>query len=111
MKSLNRRDFLKASVLGGVALTLPVSRKLTWPPIPAGEEYKARVSLITGDNRAQMAFEALKPFSAQIKKAIGNKRVLIKPNNVSIDRQLSATHVDSMEGILEFLKLIGKDSN
>ncbi len=34
--------------------------------------------------------------------------MVIKPNNVAIDIQLSATHADCLEGILEFLKSIGK---
>jgi uncharacterized protein (DUF362 family) len=66
------------------------------------------VALTTGDNRADMAFRALKPFSKQIAQAIGKKRVVLKPNNVSIDIPLCATHVDTLEGILEFMKSIGK---
>ena len=37
--------------------------------------------------------------------------MVIKPNNVAIDNQLSATHADCIEGILEFLKSIGKTGN
>ena len=37
--------------------------------------------------------------------------MVIKPNNVAIDNQLSATHADAIEGILEFLKSIGKTAN
>jgi uncharacterized protein (DUF362 family) len=37
--------------------------------------------------------------------------VVIKPNNVAIDIPLSATHADCLEGILEFLKSIGKLEN
>jgi uncharacterized protein (DUF362 family) len=37
--------------------------------------------------------------------------VVIKPNNVAIDNQLCATHAGCMEGILEFLKSIGKLEN
>jgi uncharacterized protein (DUF362 family) len=33
---------------------------------------------------------------------------VVKPNNVAVDIQLSATHADCLEGILEFLKSIGK---
>jgi uncharacterized protein (DUF362 family) len=55
-----------------------------------------------------MAFRALKPFTKQIAQAIGKKRVVLKPNNVSIDIPLCATHVDTLEGILEFMKSIGK---
>jgi uncharacterized protein (DUF362 family) len=69
------------------------------------------VALTTGSNRADLAFRALQPYSKQVKAAIGKKRVVIKPNNVSIDIQLASTHADTLEGILEFLKSIGKLQN
>jgi uncharacterized protein (DUF362 family) len=68
----------------------------------------SRVTLTTGNDRADMAFRSLKPFAREIAQAIGSHRVVIKPNNVAIDVPLSATHADSLEGILEFLKSIGK---
>ncbi len=74
-------------------------------------EAAARVSLTTGDNRADMAFRALQPFSNEIARAIGDRRVVLKPNNVSIDLPLCATHVDTLEGVLEFLKSINKLGN
>jgi uncharacterized protein (DUF362 family) len=69
------------------------------------------VAISTGDNRADMAFRALKPYSKQIKEAIGKRRVVLKPNMVSTEVPLCATHVDTMEGILEFLKSIKKLDN
>jgi len=74
-------------------------------------EYTSKVSLTTGDHRAEMTFQGLKPFSRQIKNAIGTKRVLIKPNNVMMDRPLTSSHVDTLEGILEFLYSIGVKEN
>jgi uncharacterized protein (DUF362 family) len=74
-------------------------------------EALSKVALTTGDNRADLVFRALKPFSEQIKKGIGKRRVILKPNNVIIDSQLAATHVDTLEGILEFLKSIGVTKN
>ena len=71
----------------------------------------ASVALTTGNNRADIAFRALEPFAKQISRAIGNRRVVLKPNNVSIDIPLSSTHVDTLEGILEFLKSIKKLDN
>ncbi len=58
-----------------------------------------------------MVFRALKPFSKQIKQAIGNRRVVLKPNNVLIYVPLACTHVETLEGILEFLKSINKINN
>jgi uncharacterized protein (DUF362 family) len=108
---MNRRHFLKSSVMGGIALAIPYGYKPDNFYRKSETNYTSQVSLTTGDHRADMAFRALKPFSEQIKKAIGNKRVVIKPNNVLIDRQLAATHVDHMEGILEFLKSTGITEN
>ncbi len=68
----------------------------------------SRVALTAGNDRANLAFKALEPFSKEIAAAIGNKRVILKPNNVQINVPLSATHADNLEGILEFLKSIGK---
>ncbi|MBR9997372.1 MAG: DUF362 domain-containing protein, partial [Cyclobacteriaceae bacterium] len=111
MEILKRRHFLKASALGGMAMTLPFGHRWDHFSTESARKTTSRIALTTGDHRADMAFQALKPFSEQIRKAIGNKRVVIKPNNVMIDRQLAATHVDSMEGILEFLKSIGVTEN
>jgi uncharacterized protein (DUF362 family) len=68
----------------------------------------SRVALTTGDNRTNNIFQGLKVFEKEIRDAIGNRRVIVKPNNVSTTIQLAASHVDSLEGILEFLKSIGK---
>ena len=70
-----------------------------------------RVALFHGDDRADIAFRALEVHEQAVRRAIGNRRVVIKPNNVAIDKQLSATHAGCLEGILEFLKSIGKLQN
>jgi len=75
------------------------------------EQFSASVAITSGDNRADLVFRALQPYSRQIKRAIGNRRVILKPNNVSIKVPLCATHVDTMEGVLEFLKSIRKLDN
>ncbi len=113
----SRRGFLKTSIVGGVAaLALPSWRSsaqvASAPSAPAGGGgTRSRVALTTGRDRADNTFRALKTFQDEIRQAIGNRRVIIKPNNVSIDTQLAATHVESLEGILEFLKSIGKLEN
>ena len=63
----------------------------------------SRVSLAGGNDRADIAFKSLEPFKDEIAAAIGNKRVILKPNNVIINVPLCATHADNLEGILEFL--------
>ena len=47
----------------------------------------------------------------EIARAIGEKPVVIKPNLVAIDQQLAATPARGVEGILEFLRSIGKHRN
>lgn len=110
MTTFNRRNFLKTSIMGGVAVTYlnPLS-SVTSVLNPQGSS--ASVGLTTGNNRADLAFRALQPFSNQIRQAIGDKRVVIKPNNVSVNAQLSSTHADTLEGVLEFLKSINKLNN
>jgi uncharacterized protein (DUF362 family) len=111
LNQTSRRHFLKSSLLGGAAAlsapwTLP--RAAGADPVVPAHRAVSRVALTAGDDRADLAFQGLKAFGPSISAAIGNKRVLIKPNNVSISNQLSASHAQNLEGILEFLKAIGK---
>ncbi|HUX58613.1 MAG TPA: DUF362 domain-containing protein [Bacteroidales bacterium] len=110
MTAINRRNFLKTSIIGGLALAYARPFEAFASPVQLND-FDARVALTTGDNRADLAFRALQPFSKEVASAIGNKRVVLKPNNVSIDLPLCATHVDTLEGILEFLKSIEKLDN
>jgi len=68
----------------------------------------SRVAVMHGDDRRENIFRALRVFEKQIARDIADRLVVIKPNNVAIDIQLSATHAGAIEGILEFLKSIGK---
>jgi uncharacterized protein (DUF362 family) len=108
---LNRRHFLKAVGAGG--LTLAIGRQLFGSPgsplVPKGKLYQntvgqAKVALIKGNDRRDNTFQALKKIEDQVISAIGNKKVMIKPNFVSTDIPLCATHVDAVRGILDFLK-------
>ena len=64
----------------------------------------SRVSFITGTDRREMVFQALKPFEEEIKESIKNKQVIIKPNMVVTNRPLAASHADAVRGLLDFLK-------
>lgn len=107
----SRRSFLKTSLFGGAAAIaashLPLAEAAGVAPMQAGNP-TSRVSLVAGDDRANIAFKSLEPFRNEIAAAIGNKRVVLKPNNVIINKPLCATHADNLEGILEFLRSIGK---
>lgn len=110
-----RRSFLKTSFLGGLAALSPSSllaaAAQTASSPPAGVQATSQVALTTGQDRAANVFRALSHLGQQIADAIGNRRVVIKPNNVSIDVPLCATHADVLEGTLEFLRSIGKLDN
>jgi uncharacterized protein (DUF362 family) len=110
MTSFTRRNFLKTSIIGGVAATCIRPSDLI-ASIGKQDQFSSRVALTSGDNRADLAFRALQPFSKEIEQAIGNRRVVLKPNNVLIDVPLTSTHVDTLEGVLEFLKSINKLGN
>jgi uncharacterized protein (DUF362 family) len=106
----SRRKFIKSSLFGGAAITLINPVNILYSSVEQ-ENQGTFVSVSTGEDRADLVFRALQPFSRQIKKAIGKRRVVIKPNNVLIYVPLACTHVDTLEGILEFLKSIDKINN
>jgi uncharacterized protein (DUF362 family) len=112
MSYIDRRKFIKTTLVGGVAASF-MNPYANFFSVQASSQagFSSAVGLTTGDNRADLAFRALRPFAKQVKAAIGNKRVIIKPNNVAIDVPLASTHADTIEGILEFLKSIGKHQN
>ncbi len=110
MNTINRRNFLKTSIIGGAAFTL--ANPLKGFDLPRKQvQVQSAVALTTGNSRADITFRALQPFSKQIRQAIGNRRVVLKPNNVSTNIPLCATHTETLEGILEFLKSIRKIDN
>jgi uncharacterized protein (DUF362 family) len=115
-----RRDFLKATAAGGLAAIIAsrfdraaraqaVGRAV--PAAPAAGAGPSKVVLTNGGQRTANVIDALKPLEKEIKAAIGNRRVIIKPNNVSTTNQLAASHADALDGILDFLKTIGKADN
>ena len=113
MIKLHRRDFIRTSLLGGIAaVTIPAhAMKILAEQTKVAVDTNSRVSLVTGSNRADMAFRSLQPFSKEIADAVGNRRIIVKPNMVSSNIPLCATHKDTIEGILEFYKSINKLEN
>ena len=118
MNQLHRRDFIRASLFGGIAATAVPAFVMQSCTEQASSVKSAalgaadsRVMLVTGNDRADMAFRTLQPFSKEIAQAVGKRRVILKPNFVSSSIQLAATHSETMEGILEFYKSIKKLEN
>ena len=116
-RTTDRRDFLKRSLLGGAAslaaghFVTAESANQPQSDLQAPTSKTSRVAITAGEDRADNIFRGLKPFADQIAREIGDRRVVVKPNNVSVDLQLASTHADCLEAILEFLKSIGKSKN
>ncbi len=121
----NRRGFLRAGLFtgagtffaAGLARAADTSGGSSQPArvvqsaAVASSAAPSRVALTNGDNRTDNIFRALKSLDKDIAASIGNRRVVIKPNNVSLTNTLASTHSDALVGILEFLKSIGKLDN
>ena len=115
-KSINRREILKGFTLG---LTAGAFSPNSIPSLAAAVDGfvadansglytkkapNATVSLVKGNERREIVYQSLKRIEDQIIPAIGNKKILVKPNFVSTKKQLAATHVDAIKAILDFLK-------
>jgi uncharacterized protein (DUF362 family) len=63
------------------------------------------VSIAKAENRYKTVFKSLKLIEENIEKGLkGKNKVLIKPNFVSVTRQLAATHVDAVRAIIDFIQ-------
>ncbi|MDI6449277.1 DUF362 domain-containing protein [Anaerobaca lacustris] len=116
----NRRQILRgfgagavAAAFGPLGLSADVARaqaEVEKAQVPGGPLFAqpappARVSLVKGNDRRDIVYQALKHIEDEVLASIeGKKKILIKPNFVATNRELSATHVDAVRGILDFLK-------
>jgi uncharacterized protein (DUF362 family) len=115
---LNRRDVLKGFGLGALGLGLggrwlgPAAAYAA-PGSPWVKKNglfrkdavsSAKVCLVKGNDCRDITYQALKKIEDEVIASIGEKRILLKPNFVVTNRQLAATHVDAIRGILDFLK-------
>jgi uncharacterized protein (DUF362 family) len=114
----DRREFMKTGLAAGGAALLAArwvraaaAAAPLAPQAAAAAGVRTKVALTNGDHRTDNVARALKSLEKEIAQAIGNRRVVIKPNNVSSNDQLAATHVDALDGICDFLKGIGKLEN
>ena len=104
----SRRRFIKQVAAGTAGLTLGT---LNLPQKASAKLFgsdKSRVSLQTGTDRREAIYRALKPFSKEIEKAIGDRQVIIKVNAglAAPKYAINSTHADQIRGILDFLKPI-----
>jgi len=111
---LNRRQVLRGFGAGAVTAALGRSGVLSVAQASEGQTVQtpsfrrltqpANVSLIKGNDGRDNVYKALKHIEDDVLASIGNKKILIKPNFVTTNRQLCATHVDAVRGILDFLR-------
>lgn len=117
---MNRREILKTLAVGVVGIGVTGCKHLTAKnidssgPVYTGHGKKAtfkkilkpsNVSIIKGNDARDNTFKALKNIEDEIMASLeGKKRILIKPNFVVVTNPLCATNVDSVRGILDFIK-------
>lgn len=70
---------------------------------------KKKVSLITGDNRKENITKCLSLISEDLEPIKTAKNILIKPNLVAIRPEISNTHVEAVEAVIEFIRNIAPD--
>ena len=112
-RHLTRRDVIRTALAGGALAALRPNLALARAALAAPGVQKApsRLALTTGPDHAQIIYQSLVHIKDDVARAIGDRPVVIKPNFVATDRLLAATPPESIEGILEFLKSIGKLRN
>ncbi len=66
-------------------------------------EAPATVSLVKGDDRRTIVRRSLEAIGDEVLAAIGDKKVMIKPNVCVDKRPLAVTHVDAVRAVLDFL--------
>ena len=63
-----------------------------------------KVSLVKGESRKQNIIKALELITSDLKEIGHAKNILIKPNLTDIKRQIANTHVEAVEGVIDFLR-------
>jgi uncharacterized protein (DUF362 family) len=112
-KDLSRRSLLRFAGAGalGFAAGAPLAPQeapvpqLQLPPAPiVPVTRRSTVSLVKGEDRSKMVYEALMGIDPELRAALKRKKtVLIKPNLTSVTIQLASTHADTLRAILEYL--------
>jgi uncharacterized protein (DUF362 family) len=77
---------------------------LATPPVQVSPGH-SKVALVSGGDRRKNVYQALLSIDPEIKAGLRRKKyVIIKPNGVSAENQLASTHVDALNGILDYLE-------
>ena len=103
---LSRRNFLRTSAGVLAAGKLVHANEPAAQPTPSRgvPGRRSAVSLTSGDSRRENVCQSLVAIEDQILPVLKTKKcVVLKPNIVSTSNQLASTHVDALQGILDFL--------
>ena len=113
---MERRNFVKKLIIGSAGFAFGAQglsgcgthvRNISGRRKISKNRGVSHVSLVTGNDRRSMIFDALKPFRDELEKAILGKKVVIKLNCVGQERKkLAVTPPDAVRGVLDFLKPI-----
>jgi uncharacterized protein (DUF362 family) len=108
---LSRRGFLTKSIAAsaGVGLSQVISGAEAAADIarvPTIATPRSNVALTQGGHRRENIRQALELIGDEIRRDIGNRQVVIKPNCVTnrAQHQLAVTHTDALRGIMDFLQ-------
>jgi uncharacterized protein (DUF362 family) len=105
--SLSRRRFVQLAGSGMLVQSASSALRLfaSETPQPGVVRDRSTVALVQGDDRRKNIRLALESIDAEVRAGLKRKKyVVIKPNNVTAHRQLGATHVDALNGILDYLE-------
>ncbi len=104
---MSRRGFL-GTTLAAVASGSLRSKLFQAAPTQSSPP-RSVVSLVSGESRRKIVAESLQAIQDRILPELSRKKhVIIKPNIVSTVNQLASTHVDALQGILDFLAPVFK---
>jgi uncharacterized protein (DUF362 family) len=103
---MRRRDFLRgmAGVAASPMLSPYAEQTAKTAPSPVKPAPPASVSLVKGNDRKQIIFDALQKIEDSVLAGIGDKKVLIKPNMSVSGNPLAVTDADAVRAVLEFLR-------
>jgi uncharacterized protein (DUF362 family) len=109
---MGRRNALKMLGLSSAAMlaagfsdiSAMEPRDMKPKPKPVISDGRSTVAFAAGADRKEMLFEVLQPFEKQIRAGLKGKQLILKPNMVSTNVPLCATHVDALRAMLEFVK-------
>lgn len=106
--TLSRRRFVQAAGSGLLLQSSLLKAERTSAAADAPRAVpgnSSQVAVVHGDDRRKNISRALASIDSQIMAGLrGKKYVIIKPNIVITERQLAATHVDALAGILDYLE-------